>query len=43
VRVVDTVVSRDRAIVEESVRLYNRRKAEEEEEAKKSSGARKRS
>jgi hypothetical protein len=42
-RVVDTVVSRDRAIVEESVRLYNKRKADEEEEAKKSSGSRKRS
>lgn len=37
-RIVDTVVNRDRAIVEESVRLYNERQAEEEAAAKKSNG-----
>lgn len=42
-RVVDTVVSRDRAIVEESVRIYNERQAAEEAAEKKSSGSRKRS
>lgn len=39
-RVVDTVVSLDRAIVEESVRLYNERQAEEDAAAAKKTTAR---
>lgn len=34
-RVVDTAIARDRALIEESVRLHNEREAEEEERAKK--------
>lgn len=41
-RAVDTVINRDRAVVEESVRLYNEREAEKEEAEKKKSSSRRR-
>lgn len=42
-RVVDTIISRDRALVEESIRLYNEREAEEEAAAAKKKSTRTRS